>query len=188
MDKPRHSCLRPVSPGANMIDTVRLGMIYKHEDGHILMQWFHLQCVDAPTKVLASDIEGLNDKDMKPYRAAVFDWLSRRPKKQASPPLMVLRSTPPPQARRQVVGPPLPSSTSRPPTSSRSIHKPPLAPPRRTASKLLPTGIHAPPKAIIEPPSSQPPKIDAVYRAEDIVGTMQSCLSDKRHASTMMMS
>ncbi|OQR97694.1 hypothetical protein ACHHYP_10139 [Achlya hypogyna] len=61
------------------IDTVRIGIIYTHMDGYILMRWYHIGCVAPPNDLMAHDIEGLSERAMRPYRAAIFDWLGRKP-------------------------------------------------------------------------------------------------------------
>ncbi|OQS07997.1 hypothetical protein THRCLA_00027 [Thraustotheca clavata] len=59
------------------IDTVRIGIIYTHMDGYILMRWYHVSCITPLDDLLPNDIEGLNEPAMRPYRACIFEWLGR---------------------------------------------------------------------------------------------------------------
>ncbi|KAF0700659.1 Aste57867_8837 [Aphanomyces stellatus] len=172
-DPMRCDRVRPVAQEPNMycptcracslvLEDVRVGIIYPHKDGHILMQWFHMKCIEPPRNLLVSDIEGLSEKCMKPYRAAVFEWLSRQPPskpRRAAP-------TPPTQVVKE-------DSCSQLQPRMR-CNKPPLAPRRLgETTTVLPKGII--PGANLVP-------------HHDMIRTMQSCMPEKRHAAPMMMS
>lgn len=59
------------------IEKIRVGIIFTHQDGYILMRWFHLECKAPPASVQIEDIEGLEDDDVRPYRNQVEDWLEQ---------------------------------------------------------------------------------------------------------------
>ncbi|EQC31529.1 hypothetical protein SDRG_10703 [Saprolegnia diclina VS20] len=100
------------------IDTVRIGIIYTHMDGYILMRWYHVGCIAPPDDLMAHDIEGLGERAMRPYRSCIFEWLGRKTTKprKLPPSLLVGYPKPPlaPPAHR-----PLPIKSPRHQTSTR---------------------------------------------------------------------
>ncbi|KAG9404392.1 hypothetical protein AC1031_004601 [Aphanomyces cochlioides] len=150
------------------IDDVRVGIIYKHELlEHICVQWFHLACVAPPPHLLASDVEGLNEVAMKPYRAAVFDWLIKHDEEPTDvllPPATIDLDRKTPSPRECLVA---------------KAKKPPLAPSLPRPSRMLPKGVVS--------ASKQSPGV-LNNAAMDAIATMKACLADPRHTSTRMMS
>lgn len=63
------------------IENVRVGVIFNHKDGFVLMRWFHLDCCTLPLlpekTIDLNTIEGLYDEEVEPYREQVDRWLTK---------------------------------------------------------------------------------------------------------------